>query len=148
MDQLIFRKVFFNTPEYEQALNIRREVFVKEQKVPESIEVDEYECNSHHFLVTKDSRPVACGRMRIVGQKIKFERIATLKNERGLGLGKFLVSKMAQFAEENYPELLPYMHSQMSAVGFYEKLGWRKDSEVFYEADIPHLAMTRNPQDQ
>lgn len=141
MTDLIFKKIFFNTPEYEQTLSIRREVFINEQKVPESLEIDEFECNSHHFLLTKDAVPAACGRMRIKNAYIKFERIASLKSFRGLGLGKVLMERMQEFALENYPELTPYMHSQLGAVPFYEKLGWKRDGEIFYEAGIPHLAM-------
>jgi predicted GNAT family N-acyltransferase len=142
MSELIFKKIFYNTPEYLEALSIRREVFIKEQNVPENIEIDEYECNSHHFLLTKDSVPVACGRMRLKTPYIKFERIAGLKSHRGMGLGRVLMERMQEFARLNYPELTPYMHSQMEAVPFYEKLGWIKQGEIFFEAGIPHLVMT------
>ena len=146
MRRQTFKKIFYQSSDYETALAIRRRVFIEEQKVPENIEIDEFECNSHHFLVSEDGVPLATGRLRIVGQKIKFERIATLAEARNQGLGKFMITKMANFAETNYPELTPYMHSQESAVGFYEKLGWKKLGDIFYEANIPHFAMTKNPQ--
>lgn len=142
MNDLIFRKIFFNTPEYLETLSIRKEVFIKEQNVPEEIEIDEFECHSHHFLLTKAAVPVACGRMRLKSSYIKFERIASLKSFRGMGLGKMLMEKMQEFARLNYPELTPYMHSQVDSIAFYEKLGWTKQGEIFFEAGIPHLAMT------
>jgi predicted GNAT family N-acyltransferase len=141
MSDLNFQKIYYNSPEYQSALFIRREVFIQEQNVPEEIEIDEFECNSHHFLLTKASLPVACGRMRIKATYIKFERIASLKSHRGMGLGKMLMEKMQEFARLNYPELTPYMHSQLDAVPFYEKLGWTKQGEIFFEAGIPHLVM-------
>jgi predicted GNAT family N-acyltransferase len=142
MNDLIFRKIFYNTPEYLEALTIRKEVFVKEQNVPEEIEIDEFECNSHHFLLTQASVPVACGRMRLKSPYIKFERIAGLKSYRGMGLGRVLMENMQEFARLHYPELTPYMHSQVDAVPFYEKLGWTRQGEIFFEAGIPHQAMT------
>jgi predicted GNAT family N-acyltransferase len=136
-----FKKIYFNTPEYSEALAIRREVFITEQKVPENIEIDEFECNSHHFLLTINDEPAACGRMRSKGPFIKFERVATLKKYRGKGIGKKLMEGMQDFAQVNYPELIPFMHSQLEATNFYEKLGWTKAGEVFFEAGIPHLVM-------
>jgi predicted GNAT family N-acyltransferase len=136
-----FIKIRFNSPEYAEALKIRCEVFIGEQKVPEEIEIDEHECGSHHFLATVDGQPAATARLRLKGDYIKFERIAVLKKFRGQGVGKNLMDELLGFARDTYPELVPFMHSQESAVGFYEKLGWMKKGPLFTEAGIPHQAM-------
>jgi predicted GNAT family N-acyltransferase len=132
------------SPEYQWALDIRKSVFVIEQNVPQELEVDQYETTSEHFLTTLESIPAATGRLRIKDNFIKFERIATLKTYRGKGVGKQLMEVMLNYAKSNYPGLQPYMHSQLDAVGFYEKLGWVSVGEVFYEANIPHRAMTHD----
>lgn len=129
------------SPEYQEALAIRREVFVFEQKVLESIEIDEFEASSQHFLIRVRDAPVATGRLRVKGETIKFERIATMKNFRGQGHGRELMTAMLHFAQKNYPQLTPYMHSQLEAVGFYKKLGWKPQGDVFFEANIPHKKM-------
>ena len=79
--------------------------------------------------------------MRIKNKFIKFERIATLKDYRCQGLGKVLMQNMLFYAQKNYPTYIPYMHSQMDAVPFYEKLGWKSQGEIFFEANIPHRVM-------
>lgn len=127
--------------DYAAALRIRREVFILEQKVPETIEIDEFESSSRHFLTVVGSGPVATGRLRVKDSYIKFERIAALQKVRGQGVGRHLMGAMLAFAQENYPQLQPYMHSQLDAVGFYEKLGWKPIGEIFFEAGIPHKKM-------
>lgn len=135
-------KLITHESDYQDALSIRRQVFINEQNVPEEIEIDEFEKSSDHFLLVVAGKPAATGRLRVKNDLIKFERIATLKDYRGQGLGKKLMEFMLQYAQKNYPTLTPYMHSQMDAVPFYEKLGWTVKGEIFYEASIPHKAMT------
>ena len=131
-----------NESEYLKALAIRKRVFVEEQQVPAELEVDEFEASCHHFLCYTEEKPAATGRLREKGVLIKFERIATLPEFRGLGLGLELMKAMQQFALTHYPCLLPYMHAQSSAIGFYQKLGWKQIGSNFMEAGIDHVAMT------
>lgn len=137
----VFVKLVTNEGEYQQVLTIRKEVFVKEQKLPESIEIDEYESSSDHFLVLVDGDPAGCGRMRLKDHYAKFERIATLKEYRQSGVGRALMAFMMDHARRKFPNALPYMHSQAEAVGFYAKLGWTAEGPIFYEANIPHQTM-------
>lgn len=123
-------------------LNIRRQVFILEQNVPEDLEIDEFEKSAEYFLLLVAGSPAATGRLRVKNNLIKFERIATLKEYRGQGLGKILMEAMLEFAQKKYSHLTPYMHSQLEAVPFYEKLGWRAQGEIFYEAEIAHQVMT------
>lgn len=135
------RQVILDSIEYQKVLEIRRKVFIEEQSVPEVMEIDQYERECEYFL-TFLSEAVSTGRLRVKPPHIKFERIATLKEFRGRGAGRELLTAMQDFAKHNYPSLIPYMHSQLEAVDFYQKLGWIPLGEIFYEASIPHRAMT------
>lgn len=135
------RPVSFGSSEYRQALELRRAVFVQEQGVPEAIEVDEFEATSQHFLGTVEGVVAVTGRLRVKDGYIKFERIATHPKFRGDGHGVALMRVMTRFAQEHYPQLIPFMNAQQSAVGFYRKLGWQLVGEPFEEAGIPHQAM-------
>ena len=53
------KKVTFNSPEYLNAVKIRKDVFVIEQNIPENLEVDEYENSCQHFLTTVNDVPAA-----------------------------------------------------------------------------------------
>lgn len=135
-------KLITSEADYESALSIRRKVFIEEQLVPEELEIDEFEKSAEHFLLVAAGHSAATGRLRVKTPFIKFERIATLKDHRGQGLGKILMETMLKHAKLKHPTLIPYMHSQLDAVPFYEKLGWAAEGEIFFEADIPHRVMT------
>ena len=80
--------------EYEMALEVRREVFIEEQGLPASLEIDEHEKEAVHFLSLADGVPVGAGRLRLKKSYVKFERIATLKSCRGQGIGRLLMACM------------------------------------------------------
>jgi predicted GNAT family N-acyltransferase len=127
--------------EHAQALKIRRRVFIDEQRVPEAIEIDEHESSCTHFLIYDEDEAVGTARLRVKEPWIKFERIAVLEQTRGKGVGRELVEKMMAHAKVHFPHLMPMMNSQLSAEGFYRKLGWVSEGEIFFEAGIPHVQM-------
>ena len=129
-----------DSPDYADSFAIRKEVFIGEQKIDPALEI-EFEEESVFFLTKLDQVPAATGRLRVSGDKIKFERIAGRKMFRGSGAARELMNFMLAYAVKNYPDKIPYMHAQTEAAGFYEKLGWKRVGEIFYEADIPHVAM-------
>ena len=145
MDLAITTTETIDSETYGAILNLRKEVFVVEQQVPLSIEVDEFESTSIHFLARADGVPVATGRIRSKGPRVTFERIATAAACRGRGYGRRLMAAMEAAAAERFPRHLPFMHSQESAVAFYERLRWVTIGERFEEADIPHFAMVKWP---
>lgn len=127
--------------DYQTCLEIRRQVFIEEQGVDESIEIDEHEKEATYFLVKVDGLPVATGRFRQKGSSVKFERVATLPSYRGQGIATQLMAEMQKVAAKKYPELTLLMHSQKEVIPFYEKLGWKVAGEPFVEAGIEHQMM-------
>src|SRR5699024_12836477 len=67
-------------------LNIRHAVFVNEQKVPSNEEVDAYDERETviHLLGKYENTTVAASRIRFLEAYAKLERIAVLKDFRGL----------------------------------------------------------------
>ncbi|GAI46154.1 unnamed protein product, partial [marine sediment metagenome] len=70
------------------------------------------------------------------------ERIAVLKTYRGQGIGKRIIAASLGLAKTK-GALEVILDSQQSATGFYEKLGFRQEGELFEEVGIPHIAMTK-----
>lgn len=129
--------------DYQSALCVRKAVFVEEQGVPAALEVDEHEKSAAHFICRYRDEVVGAGRLRAKGPYAKFERIAVLKAYRGKHLGRALMKAMEAYAAREFPDLLPAMHAQDSAITFYERIGWRAEGPVFYEAGIPHRLMVK-----
>ncbi|MFQ6673746.1 MAG: GNAT family N-acetyltransferase [Fidelibacterota bacterium] len=131
-------KVVESDREMEQALAIRREVFIEEQEVPPEIEMDAWDAEATHVLAILRGRPVGTARWRETGAGIKLERFAVPSGLRGRGIGK-TVLKFVLDQVRGSGEI--YLYAQQQVVPFYEKYGFLGVGEVFWEADIPHLKM-------
>ncbi len=139
------RKVV-NEQELQLVFNIRKEVFVKEQKVSEEEEYDEYEHTSTQFLaVAEDGTPCGTARWRKTDNGIKLERFAVLKNYRHSGVGQHLMYAILTDIEEdpNISQQKIYMHAQTTAIDFYKKLGFEVVGNEFEECNIRHFVMER-----
>ncbi|TRZ37034.1 GNAT family N-acetyltransferase [Niallia circulans] len=132
--------------ELEQALHIRRKVFVEEQGVPLEDEYDEFDKldgNCDHILVYYKGEPVGTGRVRSVEGLGKLERICILQDYRKFGLGKVIIAKLEELAADRKDKKVK-LHGQTQAEGFYHKLGYETSSDVFMEDGIPHVLMTKS----
>jgi predicted GNAT family N-acyltransferase len=76
---------------FEEAFKVRRTVFVEGQKVPESMEKDEFDEQAHHLLVSGDDIPIATGMLFYNGKYFKLGRICVLKQYRGMDIGRYLM---------------------------------------------------------
>lgn len=123
----------------EIAKYIRCEVFVKEQNVPFEEDWDEEE--SENYLIYDNDKPVGTMRWRDLGEKIKIERVAVLAEFRGKGIANLLLKQVIEEIKSQTDKPIT-LNSQLLAIPLYERLGFRQYGELFYEADIPHYAMT------
>ncbi|CAM5203409.1 putative GNAT family N-acyltransferase OS=Ureibacillus acetophenoni OX=614649 GN=SAMN05877842_113120 PE=4 SV=1 [Ureibacillus acetophenoni] len=129
----------------ETAFSIRKEVFVKEQGVPLSDEFDQFDhldSTCKHILVFYNGQPVGTGRLRIVEEYGKLERICVLQEFRQFGLGKNIVQSLEEIAKTQGVSKVK-LHGQKHAEGFYQKLGYQTASDIFMEDGIPHILMTK-----
>lgn len=121
-----------------QAFDIRKKVFVIEQKCPPDIEY-EYEDTSTHFLLTLNNNPICTARYRETENGMKLERFAVLKMHRGKGYGHQILKFMLNDLKKYQGDI--YMHAQIDVIPFYEKLNFIKEGEKFEEAFIMHYKM-------
>ncbi len=133
-------KEIFEPKDLTIAFQIRREVFVLEQNVEESEEFDEHDRVTRHFLGFFDTHACGTARIRTTEKGVKLERFAVLSPYRNRWIGKALVERTLQESLLFNPSLI-YLHAQIHAKGFYEKLGFSTNSEPFLEAGIQHVRM-------
>ncbi|MCP1534164.1 GNAT family N-acetyltransferase [Bacillus velezensis] len=125
------------------AFFIRKEVFVKEQHVPEEEEIDQFEDTSEHIVIYDGGQPVGAGRWRMKDGHGKLERICVMKSHRSLGVGAIIMQALEKAAAAKGADSF-ILHAQTQAVPFYEKQGYRVTSgEEFLDAGIPHLEMIK-----
>jgi len=135
-------KIVENDKEQEEAFQIRKTVFVKEQHVPVEEEIDKFEKDCTHFLLYDRGKPAGAGRFRIMDGYGKVERICILPEVRGKGAGRRLMLAIEDFAGKQGVSKLK-LNAQTHAIPFYEKLGYRVTSDEFLDAGIPHKAMEK-----
>ncbi|MCB5179361.1 GNAT family N-acetyltransferase [Streptomyces antimicrobicus] len=131
---------------------VRTEVFVVEQRVPESIEYDAYDAGAVHVLaVDRDGSPIGTGRL-LHGAPAEAKtgsagvgslgRLAVLRSARGTGVGAALVRAIEAEAARLGLTAVD-LGAQVHALGFYEALGYVAYGPEFEEAGIAHRAMRR-----
>lgn len=123
-------------------MQIRKEVFVDEQKIDLSLEFDELEPTAYHLLVLDDGHPVGVCRFFTTDKGYKLGRFAVTKSHRGQGIGNALLQASLSEIEEVADEgTRLYLHSQTYATKFYEDEGFQVKGEEFMEDGIPHVLM-------
>jgi predicted GNAT family N-acyltransferase len=118
--------------------NIRHQVFVVEQGVPESEEVDDHDPTARHWIA-RDAGNRALGTARLVGNKVG--RMAVLREFRGHGVGGSLLRAIIEHAGREGLDTL-VLGAQTHAAPFYQGAGFRVAGLQFIDAGIPHLPMT------
>ena len=153
--------------EMDEALAIRRAVFVQEQNVPIEIEIDEHDGDPNtvssalHVLGRSSGAggiPVATGRLLLdsnashaAEQSEKTSergllvahvgRVAVLADHRRHGWGRAVMDALQQLAkDQGYSTVL--LSAQLHALEFYQQLGYEAHGDVFLEAGIEHREMS------
>ncbi|MER5848385.1 GNAT family N-acetyltransferase [Streptomyces sp. NPDC002012] len=132
---------------------VRKEVFVGEQNVPEEIEYDAYDADAVHVIaVAVDGSALGTGRLLHGAAALaktggdltvgSLGRLAVTKEARGLGVGVALVRAIEDAARELGLAAVD-LHAQTRALGFYERLGYVAYGPEFPDAGIAHRAMRR-----
>jgi predicted GNAT family N-acyltransferase len=120
---------------------IRREVFIREQGTREREEFDDLDKTCTHLVLYDENRPVACGRLYFMGDKVcVLGRIAVLKASRGQHLGDMLVRMLLDRGMKNGAKRFE-LSAQVQAQGFYERFGFEAYGGEYKEAKLPHTRM-------
>lgn len=120
--------------------DIRKQVFIQEQGVPEDLEWDQADHNCEHFIALVNNEPVGCARS--IQQK-KIGRMAVLKPYRSMGIGKQIIDHILRHAsQKRYTRL--ELSAQCQAISFYQKCGFEAFSTPYDDAGIPHIDMACN----
>lgn len=138
---MIVKEINFSSPDYEQSLALR----AQELRLPLGLTLshnDTYEDASQwHFALFKDGKMLACVVIKpIHASHVKLRQMAVDNAFQGQGLGTLLIKKiMLILTERNIRSI--ELHARKSAIGFYEKLNFKTQGDLFLEHGIEHIAM-------
>ena len=118
---------------------IRFQVFVREQRVPAEIELDDMDAPSLHAIAFENEKAIGTGRLLPDGH---IGRMAILKEWRRRGIGAAILKALIDAAERRGDREIA-LSAQLHAVEFYRTHGFESVGDVYEEAGIPHQAMVR-----
>ena len=138
---MIEGRYFFGDESIEDARNIRKEVFVEEQGMPDTYEFDEVDEDSVVVVAYLNKEPVGTGRLQFDGVQNLIGRIAVKKEYRGYHYGDFivrmLIDKCVQFGGT-----LVTVIAQSNVEDFYKKIGFQVSGDSFMEYGVKRVPMT------
>lgn len=120
---------------------VREQVFIQEQHVPVALEWDGLDDAAIH-VVAEDKHAQVIGTARLL-EDGHIGRMAVLPKWRHQGVGSALLKELLLIAQQQQLSKV-FLHAQTTAIGFYERHGFRVLGEEFMDAGIPHHYMERH----
>ena len=125
------------SPHQMAILSIRFDVFVKEQGVDPSLEIDGQDPDCLHAIAYIDGKAVGTGRLLPCGH---IGRMAVLPDYRSRGTGSAILRALMKAARDRGDTLI-VIASQVHAAAFYKRFGFQSHGAPFIEAGIEHIHM-------
>jgi predicted GNAT family N-acyltransferase len=137
------KQIDHGTKEYQQMINLRNEILRKPLGL--SFTPEELAKEKEDILIgafDEDQMLACCLLTKEDKSSLRLRQMAVQNNLQGKGIG----ASMMNFAElisrdKGYKKLI--MHARETAVGFYEKLGYKVVGDKFTEVTIPHFVMEK-----
>jgi len=143
VEDLAIRVINYHSEEYRKELELRDEVLRKPLGMSlfdENLEKEKMDIHIGAFVKNKLVGVLILTPLNL--SDIKMRQVAVLETTRSQKVG----SQLVQFAEEYAKDkgyALMRLNARKTAVGFYEKLGYEKIGEEFFEIKIPHFRMNK-----
>ncbi|MBR1681454.1 GNAT family N-acetyltransferase [bacterium] len=122
-------------------IKIRTSVFINEQGFKD--EFDEIDKTCTHIVLYDNEKPIATCRYFKEGENYHIGRVAIIKEYRGKHLG----NKIMQIAEteiKNEGGEKIEVSAQVRVSEFYEKLGYNKIGDIYFDEYCEHIRMVKN----
>ena len=140
---MALKQIDHGSKEYQQMVKLRNVVL--RQPLGLSFSSEELAREKEDILIGAfdDDEMLACCMLTLAGDKcLRLRQMAVQNNLQGKGIG----ASMLNFAEilardKGYKKLI--MHARKTAIGFYEKLGYKVVGDEFIEVTIPHYVMEK-----
>lgn len=129
--------------EYQDMVELRRAILRK----PLGIDFDPKELQREHedLLIgcfEDDKLEGCCLLTKVDSKTVRLRQMAVLSGLQGKGFGRVLMQFAENLARDRgYKKIT--MHARKTAVGFYEKLGYKVVGDEFEEISIPHFIMEK-----
>ncbi|MBN2892808.1 MAG: GNAT family N-acetyltransferase [Bacteroidales bacterium] len=110
---------------FNQAIQIRFDVFTSEHNISKDIEYDGLDFEAVHYLVKVDNVSVAAARWRETDEGIVIERISVLKSFRKLGYANLLLRNILSELVKSHQKI--YLFSNSNSENLFYSAGFVKE---------------------
>ncbi|MCC5896851.1 MAG: GNAT family N-acetyltransferase [Phormidium sp. BM_Day4_Bin.17] len=136
-----------SSPVYQQSLTLRDQVL--RQPLGLSIWAENLDPETHHghFGVIQSSAKLAPLLACVVivpkpQDRVKLRQMAVLPEVQKQGVGTFLIREIEEYLKQHHVRVIN-LAARVSAIRFYQKLGYRSISPEFLEVGIPHQTLEK-----
>ena len=126
-----------------EILRVRSQIFILEQNM-HCQDMDGIDFEARHFFLEENGKVLAYLRAFYTDDSksvVKIGRVLSITH--GVGLGADIMKRAIADIKINMKCQKLCLNSQKSAIGFYEKLGFKTVSDEFLEEGVIHLKMQR-----
>ena len=124
-----------------EILKARSQIFILEQNM-HCQDMDGIDFEARHFFLEEKGKVLAYLRAFYTDDSksvVKIGRVLSITH--GVGLGADIMKRAIADIKKNMKCQILNLNSQKSAIGFYEKLGFKTVSDEFLEEGVIHLKM-------
>ena len=141
-------KILKSKEELNLGFALRIEVFVKEQKVPIELELDDkdHSDNTVHIGYFHEDNLIGVARLIDMDKDvIHIGRVVIDKEYRGQGIGRDLIIGCENIAQQILKrKTIIELNAQIQAENFYKSLGYnRVNDKIYLDAGIEHVDMRK-----
>jgi ribosomal protein S18 acetylase RimI-like enzyme len=129
--------------EYQQMIQLRNDILRRPLGL--QFNPDELESEKEEILIGAFEEEKMLGCCMLIRQDpitVRLRQMAVLNNLQGKGIGRALMQFAENIARDRGFQKIT-MHARKTAIGFYEKLGYRVCGQEFEEVTIPHYVMEK-----
>ncbi|MGZ3837700.1 MAG: GNAT family N-acetyltransferase [Flavisolibacter sp.] len=131
------------TKEYRQMVKLRDDILRKPLGLSFSPDELEKEKNNLMMGAYEDEQILGCCMLvEEAPETVRLRQMAVINDLQGKGIGKALMQFAENLARDRGYKRIT-MHARKNALGFYEKMGYRKVGKEFEEITIPHYVMEK-----
>ena len=132
------------SPEYRQMIDLRMHILRKPLGLSFTEEELQKEKNDILIGCFDDDKLEGCCLLTETGPgEVRLRQMAVISGLQGKGLGRALMQFAENIARDRgYKKIT--MHARKTAIGFYEKLGYKTTGGEFVEVTVPHFIMEKS----